>query len=194
MGTKDFNLLDLFIAKLRLSKVIKHIAPNTTVLDFGCGYQYILLKSIKKTIKNGYGIDYDIKNSTEENISLIRRIDVDTLPFNDKSIDHITLLAVLEHIELDKVTELFIEFNRILKPHGTIILTTPTPKSKRFLEFLAYNLKIISEAEIRDHKKYYNKEDVRMLAENSGLQIMYYSNFQFGLNSLSILKKTLENL
>ena len=99
------------------------------------------------------------------------------------------MLAVLEHVETNKVELLFKEFKRILKKNGKVILTTPTPLSKPILEFLAYKLRIISECEIRDHKKYYTRNDIKELAEATNFLLDSYKLFQFGLNSSAILEK-----
>jgi 2-polyprenyl-3-methyl-5-hydroxy-6-metoxy-1,4-benzoquinol methylase len=98
-------------------------------------------------------------------------------------------MAVLEHIPIDKVEALFKEFSRILNKNGKIILTTPTPLSQPLLEFLAYRLHIISEAEVRDHKKYYMRDDILLLSGSSDLKIIGYNTFELGLNSLCILEK-----
>jgi len=160
MDTKNFNIVDRLIAKMRLSKVLPYIDKEDVVLDFGCGNQGYFLNYISPMINKGVGIDYDVENKTEGNLFFKKFIFKNVLPFEDKSFDKVVMLAVLEHIETNKVELLFKELKRVLKNNGKIILTTPTPCSKLILEFLAYKLHIISESEIRDHKKYYREEDL----------------------------------
>lgn len=68
-------------------------------------------------------------------------------------------------------------------------MTTPTPKSKPLLEFLAFRLHIINEEEILEHCHYYGKKEMENLALNLKMTLMQYQLFQLGLNSLTVLKK-----
>ncbi len=76
-------------------------------------------------------------------------------------------------------------------------MTTPTRVSKPILEFLSYRLHLIDEEEIREHKHYYNRADIRELVESvnkrlplSGhIVLEKYTFFEFGLNSLIIILK-----
>lgn len=192
MDTKNFNFLDKIIAKIRLGNVISFVDKDDKILDFGCGSTSFLLNNIKSKIKSGVGIDYDVNNRKEENIEYIRFKFDKKLPFKDGSFDKIFMLAVLEHIDVDKVDRLFTDFKRILKKGGKIVLTTPTPASKNLLEFLAFKLKIISENEIRDHKKYYDKREILLLTRRSKLVLQKYKLFLFNLNSNAVLQKSVK--
>ena len=190
METKSFNKLDEFIANWRLSKVKKYVSQGDRVLDFGCGYQAYLLRNIKNVISEGVGIDTDIEGDKREgNITLLHQNVGSKLPFQDEYFDKIFLLAVYEHIPLDSTIPLLLDFKRILKPGGKIIMTIPTPKGKPILEFMAFKLKVISEVQIEDHVKYYAKEDVAQDADIAGLDLVYHEYFQFGWNSLQVLQK-----
>jgi len=72
------------------------------------------------------------------------------------------------------------------------VLTTPTPNSKWLLEFLAYKMKLISIQEIKDHKKYYDKGEIKKLAKECKLKLVDYKLFQLGLNSRAILEKIIK--
>lgn len=189
MNTKNFNFIDKIIANLRLSKIIGSVKNGDEILDFGCGSKSFLLESVDNKIKIGVGLDPEVKNKKKGNIKYIKYKFSKELPFSNDSFDKIFLLAVLEHIDISQVNKLFLEFERILSYDGEIILTTPTPKSKKVLEFLAYKMKIISSEEIKDHKKYYKKEDLVKLIKKSNLKLNDYNLFQFGLNSYAVFKK-----
>lgn len=190
MGTKEFNILDKLIAGMRLGKVIAHIEKNDILLDMGCGYQAYLLTQVQDTIKKGVGIDIDAESQKiGKNIEIRRFHFKDRLPFTDKMFTKVTMLALIEHIEVASVPKLFRELARILKPGGKIILTTPTPLGKIILEFLAFKMHIISAKEVGDHKKYYEKKDLANLAKNYGFKVESYKTFQFGGNSICVLKK-----
>jgi SAM-dependent methyltransferase len=190
METKSFNKLDTFIANWRLSKVTRYVSKGDRVLDFGCGYQAYLLRNIKGLISEGIGIDTDIEGDIiEDNITLLHQNVGSRLPFEDEYFDKIFLLAVYEHIPLDSTIPLLLDFKRILKPGGKLIMTIPTPKGKPVLEFMAFKLKVISAVQIEDHVKYYAKEDIEQDAKNAGLDLIYHEYFQLGWNSLQVLQK-----
>lgn len=190
MSTDNFNILDVIIAHWRFRKLKRYIKKNDTLLDFGCGYQAFFLKNIASKIKLGIGIDAHLKSQNIGiNIKLLKYKFQNKFPFDEKYFDKVFMLAVLEHIELSKIDILFIEIFRILKPNGMIVLTTPTPKSKKILEFLAFKLGIISKDEIGDHKKYYGKADVEKIIWQNGLEILHSEKFMFGLNSIYVLRK-----
>ena len=187
MGTKDFNLIDTFIAKVRMNKVSGYISSGDIILDFGCGNRSFLLEKMNSKFKYGIGVDYDVKNLKKGNIEYNKIKFVKKLPFKNSFFDKIFLMAVLEHIDTNKVKSLFKEFERILKPNGIIVLTTPTSRSKRFLEFLAYKLHLISEKEIKDHKMYYDRNKIENISPN--LSIITYESFELGINRLCVIKK-----
>jgi ubiquinone/menaquinone biosynthesis C-methylase UbiE len=190
MRTSDFNLLDHIIAHWRLTRVKKYIKKKDVVLDFGCGMQSLLLNKIRFIIKKGVGIDSHVENyESETNISYIKHEFVNQLPLESNFFDVITILAVYEHIALNKTGKLLNEFYRVLKPGGIVIMTVPSPISKPILEFLAFNLKVISRIQIEDHKKYYTKNCLFNDLQASKLEVYQHHYFQFGCNNFIIAKK-----
>ena len=190
MGTKDFNALDLFISRWRSRIVSRHINEGDRVLDFGCGHQALFLHSVQKTIKQGIGMDYDAEPShPAANIEIQNFHFKEKFEFPDASLDQVAILAVLEHIPLNQVATLFLEFRRILKSGGKVLITTPTPASKPVLEFLAFKLKIISAPEIADHKHYYSRSDMQQLAEQYDFKCNTSQTVQLGMNSFTAFTK-----
>ena len=110
------------------------------------------------------------------------------LPFPNESFEIITMLAVLEHLHHPQA--MLEEIARVLKPDGILLLTVPSHLAKPVLEFLAFRLKIVSEAEIRDHKRYYNKRDLReLVAFVPELTLTKHTYFQLGMNNFCIIHK-----
>lgn len=190
MGTKDFNALDLFICRWRSRIVRRFLRPGATILDFGCGHQALFLRGVRQDIHSGIGLDYDAApGRPAANLEIQNFHFKDRFEFAGRTFDHVTILAVLEHIPLDQVSVLFCEFHRILKDGGSVLLTTPTPASKPLLEFLAFKLRIISGPEIADHKHYWNRADLQALAARDGFALETYQTFQAGLNSFAVLRR-----
>jgi len=190
MGTKDFNALDLFICRWRSRIVRRHLRPASSLLDFGCGHQALFLRSVAPDLARGVGLDYDATPARPAANLEIRNFHFkDRFDYADGTFDHVSILAVLEHIPLDAVDALFREFHCILKDGGSVLLTTPTPASKPLLEFLAFRLKIISGPEIADHKHYWSEADITALAARDGFALATYHTFQAGLNSFAVLRR-----
>lgn len=180
--------LEPILRYLRLKRVISHIPKNSVVLDVGCGTSATFLQSISPHIKQGFGVDFKVKNFQVGNIQTKQLMLENSLPFKDKSFDVVTMLAVLEHIEHEK--EILKEIYRVLVPQGKLILTVPSVWSQPVLEFLAYRLKIVSEAEIRDHKRYYKHETLRkVMVDFSGFQEFHHQYFQFWMNNFCTVTK-----
>jgi SAM-dependent methyltransferase len=189
MNTANFNLLDKFIAQYRFLIAKDYICKGDVVLDIGCGVQHYLLNYGKNKFQSGYGLDYDVRDSQDGNIRLFNYRYQGKLPLLESFFDKVFMLAVLEHIEVNAVCGLFSELARVLRPNGKIIITTPTPRAKAILEFLAFKLKVVTVEEVIDHKHYYVANEILDLAKASGLKVIKASKFQLGLNSLYVITK-----
>ncbi|MGX3011730.1 class I SAM-dependent methyltransferase [Helicobacter sp. 23-1044] len=110
-----------------------------------------------------------------------------SLPFKDESFEIVCMLAVLEH--LNHPLLMLKEIKRVLKKNGILLLSVPSHAAKPILEFLSYKLKLIDEAEIRDHKRYYNKADLARCAEFAGLKMEGHYYFQCGFNNFAKMRK-----
>ncbi len=173
---------------MRLRRVISHIPKNSVVLDVGCGRTAAFLKAISPRIKQGFGVDFKTDDIQFNNIQTTQLRLENHLPFKDSTFDVVTMLAVLEHI--DKEQEILSEIYRVLVPRGKLVITVPSLRSQPVLEFLAYKLKIVSEAEIRDHKRYYNRDKLKkVLIEVTGFQEFNHQYFQFGMNNFCTVVK-----
>lgn len=147
---------------------------NGRILDLGCG-NVRFLENIEFMQK--YGIDkhitwfpyYMYKSLHLHNGDITKVL----VGFKDDFFDVVTMLAVIEHIDIDKVESTFKEIYRILKPNGRFILTTPSPKSKWIIKLLHWD---------EGHKKYYDIHDIVCKIYKIGFYPLYSGYFEFGLN------------
>lgn len=183
----DWNWLDKTIAKMRYSKIDRYIPNGGIVLDIGCGREGDFLYRHKSKIKAGIGVDLRQYNHEDGNLQFFCNLNMEKLPIDDNYCDIIFMIAVLEHLsEPHKIIE---ECSRILKERGRIIITTPTPRAKRVLEFLAFKLNIISQEEIKEHVHYWNKFDIESFFSQYGFIVESYNRFWLGMNSRCVCSK-----
>lgn len=183
--------LEPILRRMRVKIVLPTIQryPDCQLLDVGCGWDYRLLKTVEPFIGSGVGIDFKVQEMESTKIKTVRMRMTDQLPFESESFDIVTMLAVLEH--LSDPLRMMSETERVLKKEGRLVLTVPSKIAKPVLEFLAYRLHIVSEVEMKDHKQYFNHNDLRKLLCQSGMTIEQHRYFQMGMNNYCVaMKKT----
>lgn len=181
-------ILEPLLRQLRLRRVLKHIPPQSKLLDVGCGTTAAFLKAISPRIKQGVGVDFKVAPIEVGNLSTHQLMLGEKLPFGDNAFEVVTLLAVLEHIEHEQA--ILKEIHRVLRPGGKLIITVPSTWAQPVLEFLAYQLRIVSEAEIRDHKRYYNCQRLEQaLVQGAGFQNFRHQYFQLWMNNFCLVTK-----
>lgn len=186
---KKFFLEDL-LAKLRIMKVSRHIPHNSIVCDIGCGYRGLFLFAKQNTFSKGYGFDIAVDESKNTEKIILKPADLNEhIPLPDESVERVTSLAVLEH--LSNREKHLAEIFRILRKGGKLLLTTPTPKNKPLLEFLAFRLKVTDATEIADHKCYLTGNDLKTMLIKAGFapEKIHATTWQLGLNNFVIAEK-----
>jgi ubiquinone/menaquinone biosynthesis C-methylase UbiE len=120
------------IEALSAEELLDFIAPQhyETVLDAGCGTGANLLLLHSK-VKRVIGMDYAagaiarcrlrIASSGLDNIDVIQG-SVTNLPLPDSAVDKVLCTSVLQYLDDGQVCTAFLEFKRILKDDGTLIL------------------------------------------------------------------------
>lgn len=182
-------LLEPILRKMRVARVLPAFRsrPGCVVLDIGCGWEARLLRDCEPYISKGFGIDFKAPALKTAKICTTQSTLVDSLPYEDATFDIVTMLAVLEHLTFPRA--IVSEILRVLKPGGTLLLTVPSRWAKPVLEFLAYRCKIVSEAEIRDHKQYYDKKTLTDLLVECGFVVAAHRYFQLGMNNFCVSVK-----
>jgi len=174
--------LEPLLRQFRLKRVIGHVPMQANLLDIGCGQTATFLKAISSHIGKGVGVDFKALPIDTGNLRTYQVKLDEQLPFDDAVFDVVTLLAVLEHIEHEQA--ILEEIARVLKPGGKVIMTVPSVWAQPVLEFLAYRLRWVSEAEIRDHKRYYNRQLLQQaLVQKAGFKRFHHQYFQLWMNN-----------
>ncbi|NWF52281.1 MAG: class I SAM-dependent methyltransferase [Nitrospirae bacterium] len=165
--TRGYGLFEGFLAEQR-SKMANRLILSTyrkgRILDIGCGIYPFFLLNTKFSEK--YGIDkvreeIYLKRFLEQKIIFIN-YDIEKncmMPFDNNYFDVVTMLAVIEHLESERVVKILREVHRILKPFGMFIVTTPASWTDRLLRLMA-RLRLVSPDEIKEHKYAYNHKSL----------------------------------
>lgn len=182
-------LLEPFFRKIRINAVKKYISENSSVCDLGCGKNATFLNEIGGKIKEGHGLDSEAAISKKRNLSFKKIKMEKNLPLPNGYFDHITLLAVVEHLSFPK--EILGECFRCLKGNGSLIMTFPSPKSEKLLVFLA-KIGLANKKEIFDHKHYFSTQEMAQILKEIGFKKIEISPFEFGFNNCIVAFKDLQ--
>lgn len=163
-----FNLLNREPVNSKIQRSInKDIDNIETVLEAGCGDGKKLKLLLKSKANHVIGLDFSeiaVKVAHKANPDAhILQGDIRKLPFNDCSIDYITLHGVIQHFEYPSL--LVNELVRVLKRDGVLFLTTPNN--------ISLNKHIVEIAEQRfGRQDLYSPEELSNICKSCGLSIL----------------------
>ena len=113
----------------KFRRIINEIGNVSKHLDFGCGPGTLINLLSANISAVGVDIAASQLSYAEQKYAGPRRefirIESSTLPFDDGTFDSISCVEVIEHLDLALTTDIFLEFFRVLKPGGKLIVTTP---------------------------------------------------------------------
>lgn len=153
--------------KLILDTLAKHVradsAERPVILDIGCGTG-MMLEDLQR-MGSATGLDFSmvaLEYCRQRGIDRLGRADVRYLPVKSNSVDIITALDLVEHIEDDH--GLMNEFFRVLKPGGIAVMSVPAHKNLWSGHDVALH-----------HFRRYEKSEFRALVEGAGLRPRKYT-------------------
>jgi ubiquinone/menaquinone biosynthesis C-methylase UbiE len=116
--------------------------PNGKLLELGTSHLIPIMLNHLAPKLEVHVTDFDLDKPRNEKMFVsmgvnqlevpVYRVDLETqqLPVDDATFDYVLCCEVIEHLELDPMF-MISEINRVLKPGGTLILTTPNITSSR---------------------------------------------------------------
>lgn len=159
----DNDGLEIEAEHVHRYKAISSCLKNMNVLDAGCGTGYgSLLMSQNALSVTGIDISHETVEwcnehySAQQNLKFIQA-SLDSLPFNDSEFDCIVIFEVIEHVDKNIQNMFLKEAKRVLKPSGTLIISTPN-KSIYTDKSGYHNPYHISEFYLDDFKNYLKQE------------------------------------
>jgi len=101
------------------------VSTRAVMLDIGCGYGYFMQLCLKKGY-DSIGLDisrWALSRALEKSVKTILCDASSNLPLQSSSIDIVTMLDVIEHLDKPQLT--LTEIRRVLKPKGVLFISTP---------------------------------------------------------------------
>lgn len=181
------KIIEAIIRYARLGAVERWLRPAKRWADLGCHPAYALLKGHPALAERAWGLDLTVADGRDGTIELMRRDITKTLPFEDSSLDLVTALAVLEHI--DTPQQVLAEIRRCLSSGGRLIVTTP---SHWGIVIHAWMLRqgLVKDVELDEHRDFgMTPALLAGWAREAGLEVDYCGSFELGINVLLVARK-----
>lgn len=127
-------LVQRFFQRRKTDGIVRslHIAPESIVLDIGCGSGVQLAALNAKDYALAVGVDLSMNalhyaSGKKIPRTAFIRADVQTLPIKEGSVDAIICAEIIEH--LPDPARMIGEMKRVLKQGGEMVITTPNDRS-----------------------------------------------------------------
>lgn len=182
-----YTPFDHFVAWCRFRAVARHIAPQSDVCDIGSGPGAPFLHHVAAQLRSGVGLDEHVAPSTDTKIAVVEADITQPLPLPGESFDHVTLLAVLEH--LAKPEPVLREAHRILRDGGSLILTWPSAAVDPILEVLTRVGLVNHDLGFDQHQPRIPVAKLRGVLQGIGFTQIANGKFELGLNNWLVARK-----
>jgi 2-polyprenyl-3-methyl-5-hydroxy-6-metoxy-1,4-benzoquinol methylase len=182
-----YTPFDRFVAWRRFRAVARHIRFQSRVCDLGCGAGAPFLHHVASRLASGVGLDEYAGESKQDKISIVRADITADLPLESGQFDHVTMLAVLEH--LDKPESVLAEAYRLLRPGGTLIMTWPSSAVDPLLEILTRIKLVNDDLGFDQHQPRIPVARLKTMLQHIGFGRVENGKFEMGLNNWLVAYK-----
>lgn len=178
--------IDYIIQNQRIKQAKKYLIGNT-ILDIGCHFGELFDSVLKQKEITGDGIDDVIKEIVKkEKYTLYPGYFPEDF-FVQKKYDNITLLAVMEHIPIEKIKKYPEILSQYLTDKGRVIITIPTKQVDYILSVLLF-FKLINGMDLEHHQDYDRSELIKIFTDNN-FKLIVNKRFELGLNIIYVFEK-----
>lgn len=168
-------------AKLAEAKRLLDPGKGEKVLDVGCGSGILAAMLARSSGASVLGIDINesairFARSRFRLPNLEYRIGlVDDLDIPEGTIDKIAFLEVIEHITEAQGREVLRDFHRLLRPGGTVVITTPNYLSPwPLVEWGLDFFRLVPSLAGEQHVMAYNRWTLDRVARRAGFHVVTY--------------------
>ena len=186
-------LLSRFLTRARLSRVAKHLSGR--VLDAGCGYGELLdylptcvhsVTLLDRSPERLPRLQTRLSRGTIHTRFVLGDIGAGEVALLPASFDTVVMAALLEHLRIPGAA--LRETRRLLKPGGSLVLTTPTPLGGR-LHAWGSRLGLTYREAADEHERFFDYEGLNRLLSEEGFTCELYQRFLLGVNQLVVARK-----
>ena len=178
------DALESLIHTLRYRAVMTHFRDGGTLADLGSGNEPRFLREVHGRVARCWGLDPAAQPRQEGNMTITRGDITQRLPFDDASLDQITCLAVLEHV--DEPVPILREGWRCLKPGGRMIVTTPS-RLGILVHELMRRLGLVRDVKEYEHRDFLMTPDrLASWLKEAGFQVEAAYAFELGINVIAV--------
>ena len=162
---------------IKFNYIKKKISNSKIHLDIGCGPGTFLgilkKKSIGVDISNRQ-ISYAKKNYSNKKIKFYSY--KKKLPIKSKSVDSVTLIELIEHVDNEDLALILKECKRVLKDNGCLYLSTPNYYS--LWPALEIILNLISPVNYKhEHINKFNKNKLKKIMKKNNFHVLELNSF-----------------
>jgi SAM-dependent methyltransferase len=159
--------------------------------DFGCGFDATFVRSVLPELEHVVLVDVALAPDlvADGRVTGIEGSLPDALQAIDaESLDVVMCVSVLEH--LTDPLDALVEFRRVTRPGGVVLLNVPSWWGKRMLELSAFRLHLSPPDSVDDHKWYFDPRDLWPLLVRAGFRPRDIRCFRhkFGLNTFAVCR------
>jgi 2-polyprenyl-3-methyl-5-hydroxy-6-metoxy-1,4-benzoquinol methylase len=179
--------VDRVLQRWRIRKAAAFIRRGDRVLDIGCsdGVMFQLVPDLGESV--GIEPDLDLANLPGlPNVSFYAGYFPEALP-GPMSFDVITMLAVLEHVPVERQGPLARACASHLKTGGRLVITVPSPAVDYVLAILQW-LKLIDGMSLEQHYGFESAQTPAVFSPH-GLELIVRRRFQLGFNNLFVFER-----
>lgn len=160
--------------------------PEDQILDAGCGsglLSHFLAKDSKAQVwgadANPAAIAFCNSQYSLPNLQFVQAL-IDELPFPDRSFNKIAFLETIEHLPRGQGLEVLKNFHRLLKPGGTLVISTPNKKSLwPLIEFTLDRFRLVPTLDGEQHEFLYSGPQLSGLARQAGFDCISSKTINF---------------
>jgi 2-polyprenyl-3-methyl-5-hydroxy-6-metoxy-1,4-benzoquinol methylase len=186
-------LLSKYLTYARLSQVQKFLGKRVLDVGSGCGE---LLDFLPPHVESVVFLDRNaerlpklkarLSKSTIQGEFLQGDIGEQVIQLAPESFDTIVMAALLEHLRSpDWAVK---QAQRLLKPGGQLVITTPTPLGGK-LHWLGSLFGLTYREAAQEHERFFGYLSLKALLRRNGFKLERYERFLVNLNQLVVARK-----